>query len=92
MVLWCLFSERRHAWEDETGHIAGVASLGFRVMAGDRPDLTAIRPGTPTELRALIERCWAHDSAARPTAAAIARETDTWQRVRRGNSHAQVYD
>ena len=82
MVLWCLFSERTHPWADAAGRLPGAGPLIARVLRGERPDLGALRPDAPPGLRGLIERCWASDPAARPTAAAVALETAGWLQVR----------
>lgn len=86
LVLWCLFSGRRHAFANAAGRIPEtlpeLMALLERVRTGHRPDLTALRPDTPPAVSALIQRCWAQDPAARPTALAIARETEAWLAVR----------
>ena len=84
MVLWCLSAGRTHAWADEAGRLPAMGVLVARVLSGKRPDLAVLAPDAPPALRALIERCWAGDPAARPTAAAVAVETAAWLRVRRG--------
>ena len=78
MVLWCLSAGRTHPWADAAGRLPGAGPLIARVLRGERPDLAALRPDTAPGLRALIERCWAADPAARPTAPAIAKETASW--------------
>lgn len=80
LVLWCLFSGRSHPWQDAAGGniFVDVFTLGTHIKEGNRPDLTALRLDTPPTVSALIQRCWAHDPAARPTALAIACETETW--------------
>ena len=83
MLLWCLFAGRTHPWADAAGRLPGIAALTLRVTRGDRPDLAALPADAPPGLRALIERCWAGDPSARPTAAAVALETAGWLRVRR---------
>ena len=82
MLLWCLFAGRTHPWVDAAGRIPGESALTVRVMRGERPDLAALAADAPPGLRALIERCWVSDPAARPTAAAVALETAGWLRVR----------
>lgn len=82
LVLWCLFSGRRYAWEDAFGVMPDIVTIADRVREGDRPDLSALRPDTPPAITALIQRCWAHNPADRPTAMIIARETESWLAVR----------
>ena len=82
MTLWCLFSGRAHPWADAVGRLPGMAALVLRVARGERPDLAALAADAPPGLRSLIERCWASDPAARPTAAAVALETARWLQVR----------
>lgn len=79
LVLWCLLSGSRYPYEVETGaELPDLASIFTRVRAGHRPDLAALRPDTPCVITALIQRCWAQDPAARPTALDITREFDRW--------------
>ena len=66
------------------GRLPDLISILDSVRTGGRPDLAALRPDTPPEVTALIERCWAQDPAARPTAVAIAQETTEWLSVRAG--------
>ena len=82
MLLWCLSAGRIHAWADAAGRIVSEGVLSPRVTRGERPDLAALAADAPPGLRGLIERCWAADPAARPTAAAVALETAAWLRVR----------
>ena len=83
MVLWALASDRAHPWTDAAGRLPGIARLVGSVARGERPDLGALRADTLSlpRLRGLIERCWAQDAAARPTAPSIARETEGWSRT-----------
>lgn len=78
LVLWCLFSARLHPWEDDNSQVPDLVSILGRVRDGDRPSLASLRPDTPPAVVALMQRCWAQDPAARPTALIIARETDAW--------------
>ena len=91
MVLWCLSAGRTHPWADAAGRLPGMVALVDRIRRGERPDLAALAPDAPPALRALIERCWASDPAARPTAAAIALETAAWLRVRWGRGGRGEY-
>lgn len=75
LVLWCLFSGREIPFADDAGVVRlGVVSLARHVIDGGRPDVGALRRDTPIAIRNLIECCWAHDPAKRPTAFDIARE------------------
>ena len=78
MVLWSLCAGRAHPWADAEGRLPGMGPLVLRVTRGERPDLAALHRDTTPQLRGLIERCWAGDPAARPTAQAIAREAAGW--------------
>ena len=82
MVLWCLSAGRTHPWVDAAGRLPGEGALVLKVTRGERPDLAALDADAPPGLRGLIERCWAADPAARPTAVAIALETAGWLVVR----------
>ena len=82
MVLWCLSAGRTHPWVDAAGRLPGEGALVLKVTRGERPDLAALDADAPPGLRALIERCWAADPAARPTAIAVALETAGWLVVR----------
>lgn len=81
LVLWCLFSGRKAPFADAAGNLtisAVPVDVCRHVMGGGRPDIRALRPGTPVVVAALIQRCWARDPAARPTAREIANETSRW--------------
>lgn len=82
MILWCLFAGREHAWADATGRVPNAGSIVAGVMRGDRPDIRVLRPDTPPAMIDLIQRCWAHEPAARPAALSVAGETEAcWQYV-----------
>ena len=70
MVLWCLLTGREHAWMDAAGRIPGIGSLVTRVLRGQRPecDVSTLRDDAPSLAVALMQRAWAQDPAARPTA------------------------
>jgi hypothetical protein len=78
LVLWCLFSGRKHAWMDASGGLPSTLAIALCVLKGERPDLTALRPDTPAAVTLLLERCWAQDPAARPDAIAVADEIGRW--------------
>lgn len=80
--MWCLFSGRRQAWEDDGGRVPEYGAIIARVLSGERPDLATLRADTPAAAVALIQRCWAHDPATRPQAVAISREIEAWLLVR----------
>ena len=82
MVLWCLFAGCTHPWVDAAGRLPGEGVLVARVLSGRRPELAALAADAPPGLRGLLERCWASDPAARPTAAAVALDTAGWLQVR----------
>lgn len=55
-----------------------LVAIADYVRSGNRPKLAAVHPDTPPTIKALIERCWAQDPRARPTAFTIAREMEAW--------------
>jgi len=46
--------------------------------------MAALRADTPAHIASLMQRCWAQDPSARPSALAVAAETEGWHRVRGG--------
>lgn len=76
-VLWCMFSGRQHPWADSP--VPVDLRFGFRfisaIIAGRRPDMGALYPDTPPLIKDLMERCWAHHHAMRPSALAVAEAT-----------------
>merc|ERR1712151_274610 len=41
-------------------------NVGKKTMNGERPDLEAVPPNCPAQLRRLMIQCWAHDPKERP--------------------------
>ena len=81
MVLFALFSGIAHPW-DTPGRVHDWNALVPRLLGGTRPDLTTLLADAPAALSSLIERCWANDPFARPTANAIVLEITLWPHVR----------
>lgn len=63
LLLWCLFSGRSRAWADEHGYPPSEAQwtevITRIVNLRDRPDLGALRPDTPPDVKDLMQHCWA---------------------------------
>ena len=76
LLLWCLFSGRANAWADVDGRLPRPALLIGRVLAGQRPDIHALRSDTPLALVSLVQRCWAHHAGERPRAGDVAAALD----------------
>jgi hypothetical protein len=68
MLLWCLFSGRVQAWEDNNGHLPNAAVLIDNVREGKRPDMNALRSDTPPGVKSLICAAWAPKPEDRPNA------------------------
>jgi hypothetical protein len=68
MLLWCMLSGRESPWP-----LAEVSGSDFeaRVLGGERPDCSLLRPDAPPALVAVIKRAWVHDPASRPSAAEV---------------------
>ena len=82
LILWCLFSGRQNAWMDDAGKIPSPAVIILRISRGERPSVEALRPDTPSAVRALIVRCWSQSPADRPSALEVAKQTATLLQVR----------
>ena len=54
------------------GGMGEPAIMKMVYMMGKRPELSAVEPGCPTQLQAIMQRCWEHEPADRPTFAELA--------------------
>lgn len=57
-----------HAWANEDGVPPRSDVLHGLVLAGQRPDLGALRRDTPAGLVSLLQQCWAQAAEDRPRA------------------------
>lgn len=80
MTLWCLFSGRRRAWEDDAGNIPLRSEVIDRLARGDLPPLDAMRHDVLqcTNAVNVIKQCWSKEPSQRPQALTLASMTEKW--------------
>ncbi|KAI9204871.1 kinase-like domain-containing protein, partial [Polychytrium aggregatum] len=64
ITMYEVLNDGKEIWVTRDGQIMQIFQIGLMVCNGRRPKRI---PGIPDDVWALIERCWAHDPADRPS-------------------------